>query len=210
MTTKKPYSVLDPHLYGLIYITGLYGVGKTTLATTAEHPSLTAILDFDLKFKSEAERLGFWYRSPSVDEDWANVNFPSLVDWFRGALKEIPEGTTTVVFDNASPLEGILGHIVSQNPTQYGVRPDNAKTGGYGGLNPGIGKLWKNIVQHLQGRGVRLIFVVAHISSPWIGGKPVPNKFRGKGNRSLQELANLSLVLVREKSPIPAGIVMKE
>lgn len=210
MTEKQPHSILDPRLYGLVYVTGLYGVGKTTLATTAEHPGLTAILDFDLKFRSEAERLGFWYRSPSVDGDWANVNFPSLVNWFRKSLSEIPQETTVVVFDNASPLEGILGHIVSQDPTQYGVNPKNAQTGAYGGVNPGIGKLWKNITQFLQGRGIRLIFTVAHCGSPWVGGSPVPNRFRGKGNRALQELANLSLVLIREKSSVPAGLVIKE
>lgn len=203
-------SILDPRLYGLIYVTGLYGVGKTTLATTSERPELTAIIDFDLKFKAEAERLGFWYRSPQVNGDWANVNLSEMVGWFRQSLMEIPPQTTVVTIDNASPLEALLGHIVSLDPIKYGVKPDNARSGSWGGVNPGIGRLWKNIVQFLQARGVRVIFTVAHIGTPWIGGRPVLNKFRGKGNKTLQELANLSLILIRESSPIPSGLVIKE
>lgn len=203
-------SILDPRLYGVIYITGLYGVGKTTLATTSERPELTAILDFDLKFKAEAERLGFWYRSPGIDGDWTNVDFANLTTWFRQSLMEIPEGTTVVTIDNATSLESLLGYIVGLNPAKYGVKPDNARTGSWGGVNPGIGRLWKNIVQFLQARGVRVIFTVAHIGTPWVGGRPVLNKFRGKGNKTLQELANLSLILIREDSPVPSGLIIKE
>lgn len=207
MTIK---SILDPRIYGLIMITGLFGVGKTTLATTAEDPKLTAILDFDLKFKGEAERLGFWYRSPEHVQDVFSFSYDEMVTWFRRAIVEIPEGTTVVVIDNASPLEALLGYIVSKNPKEYGVNPANAQTGAYGGVNPGINKLWKNITLHLQKRGVRAIFVVNHVGSPWVNGQPIPNKFKGKGSKALRELANLDLVLVKGKTTAPAGIVLKE
>jgi hypothetical protein len=203
-------SILDPRLYGVISVTGLYGVGKTTFSTTAERPDLTAIIDFDLKFKAEAERLGFWYRSPDHTDDMLSVDFPKMVTWFKQAASDIPAGTTVVVIDNAAPLEGLLGYIVSQAPEKYGVNPSNARSGSYGGVNPGISRLWKNITLHLQKRGVKVIFVVSHVGSPWINGQPVPNRYRGKGNKALQEMSNLSVVLVRDKSYIPAGIVLKE
>lgn len=203
-------SILNPHLYGVISVTGLYGVGKTTFSTTAERPELTAIIDFDLKFKAEAERLGFWYHSPDHTDDVFNVDFPKMVTWFKQALNDIPKEVTVVVIDNAAPLEGLLGYIVSQSPEKYGVNPSNARSGAYGGVNPGIGRLWKNITLYLQKRGVKIIFVVSHVGSPWINGQPVPNRYRSKGNKALQEMSNLSVVLVREKSYIPAGIVLKE
>lgn len=207
MSTK---SILNPHLYGVISVTGLYGVGKTTFATTAENPKLTAIIDFDLKFKAEAERLGFWYRSPDHTDDVLNIEFPKMVEWFRKSIADIPKEATVVVIDNAAPLEGLLGYIVSQSPERYGVNPTNARSGSYGGVNPGIGRLWKNITLHLQKRGVKVVFVVNHVGSPWINGQPVPNRYRGKGNKAIQEMSNLSVVLVRDQSYVPAGIVLKE
>lgn len=204
-------SILDERIYGLISITGLYGVGKTTLATTLEHPKLTAMIDFDLKFKAKAEKLGIWYRSPEQVDDVLDFNFARLTDWFKKSIEEIPAGTTTVVFDNASYLEALLGHIVSLSPKKYGVDPSNAANGGYGGVNPGVGRLWKNIMVFLQKRGVKVFVVISHVSSPWINGKPVLNKFRGKGNKVLQELSNLSLVLVKQdKTKVPAALVLKE
>lgn len=204
-------SVLHPQLNGLVYVTGAYGVGKTTFATTLENPNLIAMIDFDLKFKAEAERLGIWYRSPGGnDNDIYAADQQKMSDWFQMSLKEIPQGRTVVVIDNASPLETILGYVVSRDPKRYGVNPSNAEKGAYGGINPGIGTIWKNITQFLQKRGVRVIVVACHLSSPWMNGQPIPNRFKGKGNKALQELANLSLVLVRGKTYIPSGIIIKE
>lgn len=209
MSNLKSY--LDERLYGVCYVSGLWGVGKTTFATTAERPELTAMVDFDLKFKQEANRLGFWYAYPQSDGKSAlDFDVAKLTEWLRDTLRDIPGQMTTVVFDNATGLEDLLKHIVSQNPAKYGVNPANAAAGRYGGVNPGVGKLWKQIVTFLQNRGVRVIFIVAHLGQPWIDGKPVPNKFRGKGNKTLQELANLSIILTRDKSQVPAGLVVKE
>jgi hypothetical protein len=203
-------SILDERIYGLIYITGAYSVGKTTMATTLESPQYTAILDFDLKFKAVAERLGFWYKCPEIEQDVFNVDFASMADWLKKTLMEIPKDKTVVVIDNAAPLESILGYIASQDPAKYGVNPTNAQKGAYGGVNPGVARLWKNIAMFLQGRGVRVVVVVSHQGMPWKDGQPILNKFRGKGNKVLQELANLSLILVRTPSPYPAGIIVKE
>lgn len=206
-------SILHPRLGGMIYITGLHGVGKTTLATTCEAPGLTGILDLDLKFQEVAEEVGYvWYEGPyAVPKDPLGYDVAGLADWFSETIRKVPEGLTTLVIDNATEIEAALGSIVLKDPTRYGVNPSNAAAGRYGGVNPGIGKLWGSVLQFLKNKGVRLVVVTAHMSQPWVDGKPVPNKFRGKGNKVLQQYSNLSLVLVKgDTPPVPSGIVLKE
>lgn len=211
MTKQK--SILHPRLGGLVYITGLHGLGKTTLATTAEAPSLTAILDLDLKFEEIAHELGYgWYQGPyDVPGDPFGYDIAALGKWFSSAIVSIPDGLTTLVIDNATEIETALGSIVAKNPAKYGVNPANARAGRYGGVNPGIGKLWQSILSYLKSKGVRVVIVVSHMSQPWVDGKPVPNRFKGKGNKVLQQYSNLSLVMVNgDNPPLPSAIVLKE
>jgi len=206
-------SILHPRVGGLIYITGLHGLGKTTLATTVEAPHLTGILDLDLKFDEVAKELGYaWYKGPyDVPGDPFGYDIKALALWFQQTIQEIPDGLTALVIDNATEIESALGSIVLQDPARYGVNPSNARAGRYGGVNPGIGKLWQSILSYLKNRGVRVVVTVSHMSQPWVDGKPLPNKFRGKGNKVLQQYSNLSVVLVGgDYPPVPSAVVLKE
>lgn len=207
-------SILHPCIGGLVYVTGLHGLGKTTFATEAENPALTGVLDLDLKFEAMAKKMGYaWYRGPySVPKEPFGYNIAALAAWFSEIVIDIPPGLTTLVIDNATEIESALGSIVLKDPSRYGVNPANAQAGRYGGVNPGIGKLWQSILSYLKSeKGIHLVVVVSHMSQPWIDGKPLPNRYRGKGNRVLQQYSNLSIVMVAgDTPPIPSAVVLKE
>lgn len=209
-------TIINSRLEGkTILISGLYGLGKTTLAMTLEDPALTAMIDFDLKGRATANELGIWYKSPEASE--ADFKVEDLAPWFLKVIKEIPEGKTHLIIDNATWAEDGLGWWVKQKPEKYGVNPINAKTGAYGGVNPGITKLWASILTYLQSRGIQVVTAINHMSQPWVNGVPVPNRFNIKGNKFFQQTASLVLILVAADSKrggrmdkTPSAIVVKE
>jgi len=215
MTEK---SILHPKLEGcLVLISGLHGLGKTTLAATMENPKLTGMIDFDIKGQSLAKDLGMkWYRSPEGAGNPEDYNVGKLADWFFRELTSIPEGITHLIFDNATWVEAGLGYRVKQYPEKYGVNAKNAQAGVYGGVNPGITVLWANIFTYLQNRGVKVVTAINHMSSPWINGAPAPNRFTVKGNKVFNQIASLAMILTPAdshrggKPPAPSALVIKE
>lgn len=210
-------SIIHPKFEGtLILISGLHGLGKTTLAATMENPALTGMIDFDLKGRALAQDLKMaWYNCPegnSPDE----YDVKELADWFFKTLTKIPEGLTHLIIDNATWAEAGLGYRVLQNPAKYGVNAKNAQAGIYGGVNPGITVLWSSIFTFLQNKGTKVVTVINHMSQPWIDGKPAPNKFNVKGNKVFNQIASLAIILTPAnparggKPPIPSGLVIKE
>lgn len=215
MTTK---SIIHPKFEGtLVLISGLHGLGKTTLAVTMENPALTGMIDFDLKGRAMAHDLKMaWYKSPEHIGDPDNYDVKVLADWFFSTLVKIPDGITHLIFDNATWAEAGLAHRVLQNPAKYGVNAKNAQAGVYGGVNPGITVLWSSIFTFLQNKGVKVVTVINHMSQPWINGAPAPNKFNIKGNKVFNQIASLAVILTPSdpkrggKPKVPAGLVVKE
>lgn len=204
-------SILDPWQSGLFYFTGLHGRGKTHLAMTAENPKLTVMLDFDYKASEKARALGIaYYSAANLFSGPLSYDIKGVAAFLEKTINGIPEGTKHVIIDNVSNVEESLGLLVAKDPTAYGLIPSNVSAGRYGGVNPGIGKIWTTIRANLEKKGVQLITVIAHMSQPWVDGKPVPNRYSGKGNRALRQLSNLSLILVDpDEPPVPAAIVAK-
>jgi len=204
-------SIIHKAINGLVVISGLYGTGKTTLALTAEDPNLTTMIDLDQKSAARAIGLGVAYYAPDFEVDPVEVDMEKLLTWFRETLKVIPDDRTHIILDNGSVLEDAFHVAVQQDPERYGVNKANAASGKYGGTNPGVGRIWKNLVTFLNGKGYKLITVCVHMSAVWAGGAPI-DKYKAKGNKTLTELSNLSLVLQRSKKPntAPRGIVGKE
>lgn len=210
-------SIIHPKFEGtLILISGLHGLGKTTMAATMENPALTGMIDFDLKGRALAQDLQMaWYTCPegNTPDDY---DVKMLAEWFFKTLTKIPEGLTHLIIDNATWAEAGLGYRVLQNPAKYGVNAKNAQAGVYGGVNPGITVLWSSIFTFLQNRGVKVVTVINHMSQPWIDGKPAPNKFNVKGNKVFNQIASLAIILTPAnpqrggKPPIPSGLVIKE
>ena len=69
---------------GVVVISGLWGLGKSTLAFTAERPDQTAILDFDLKGEQMARDDGIrHYAAPNIVGDHpADYDVKLLAEWF--------------------------------------------------------------------------------------------------------------------------------
>jgi len=204
-------SILHEAVNGLIVVGGLYGSGKTVLAMTAEDPSLVTMIDMDQKSEARAKALGIKYYTPDFDIAPADVDLEKTLQWFRAALRDLPEDRELLIIDNGSVVEDAFHVAVQQDPERYGVKRANAASGKYGGTNPGVGRLWKDVVTYIKNKGYRTVIVCMHMSAIWAGGAPV-DKYKTKGNKTLTELANLSLVLVRSDKPNtpPRGIVGKE
>ena len=204
---------------GVIIISGLWGLGKSTLAFTAERPEQAAVIDFDLKGEQMARDygIGFYAAPTSVGEDPADYDVKLLAEWFVEQVQAIPPGTTTLVLDNATWVEAGLGYLVARDPVKYGVNQSNAQSGRFGGVNPGITKLWANIVNYLQAqKGVRTILAINHMSQPWANGAPVLNKWDVRGNKVFRQLCICAFILVPPDiarggtPPIPSALVAKE
>ena len=204
-------SIIHSAIDGLILVSGLYGVGKTTLALTAEAPGLTTMLDLDQKSRARAEALGVAYFTPDFEVDPVEVDMEKLLIWFRRVLGELPDGRTHLIIDNGSVLEDAFHVAVQQDPERYGVKRTNATSGKYGGTHPGVGRIWKNLMTYITSNEYKLVTVCVHMSAVWAGGAPI-DKYKAKGNKTLTELANLSLVLQRSDKPntAPRAIVGKE
>lgn len=209
-------SIAPKEIIGVCVISGLWGVGKTLFAMTCEHPELTAIIDFDQKSKERARALGIEYHSPAEIglADPLDYNLDKALDWFTGTIRSLTNGKTTLIIDTGSPVEDAFGALVRKDPMRYGVKPKNAATDSFGGVNPGIGKLWETTVAYLSNLGYERIFIIMHMSQQWTNQGPIPNRYKVKGNKTLNQLSNLSLILMRSKDPSPTAppdaIVMKE
>lgn len=208
-------TIVNPAITGTIVISGLWGSGKSTLGMTLEDPRLVTMLDLDQKSKGRAEALGMTYLSPNVDisspEDYDRE---AILRWSQttfGGLREKYAGQTTLFIDNGSYLEDAWHLAVLKDPAKYGVNPENARNGRYGGTNPGVSRIWQNTIAYLTGIGYQRLIVAMHMSELWAGGAPV-EKFKVKGNKVLTQLSNLSLVLIKSNIPNqpPRAIVGKE
>ena len=213
---KKAESIIHPRLNGTcLLISGLHGLGKTSLALSLERPEKTAMIDFDLKSAGICEQFGIWYARPEAESD-ADFNVETLSQWFLETLLKIPGHITHLIIDNATWAEQGLALRVQKYPEKYGVNKKNAQTGMYGGVNPGIGRLWSAAFLHLQNQGVEVVTAVNHMSAPWVDGKPLPNRYNVRGNRIFHQISSLGLILVPGDSdrggapPAPAALIIKE
>jgi len=213
-------SILHPKLHGTIVVSGLPGLGKSTLGFTAERPDKTFILDFDLKGKGMAKDYGIeQYYSPDFmtpDMDPSDYDANKISTWAVEKMKTIKPGTTNVVIDNATAWEAGMAKLVEKNPTKYGLNAKNVAAGIYGGANPGISILWQNMTSWLQSMGVQTVFMINHMSQPWANGAPVPNRYHIRGNKIFRQLSILTLIVVPSDTkrgglpPLPSALVAKE
>ena len=213
-------SILHPKLHGTIVVSGLPGLGKSTLGFTAERPDKTFILDFDLKGRGMAKDYGIeQYYSPDFmtpDMDPSDYDANKISTWAIEKMKTIEPGTTNVVIDNATAWEAGMAKLVEKNPIKYGLNAKNVAAGIYGGANPGISILWQNMTSWLQSMGVQTVFMINHMSQPWANGAPVLNRYHIRGNKIFRQLSILTLIMVPSDvkrgglPPLPSALVAKE
>ncbi len=201
---------------GVAYVTGLRGVGKSYLAAQADYPSNVLFLDFEEKGAGIDAQLNFG-KYVSVTAEVAREQkglykpkhvFPYLKTLISGIEQD---RYTVAVLDNIQPFEEALAAEIKDTPAIYGIKPGNAESGAYGGVWPAVNFLVSNFCNLLYSKGIRLIIAIAHVKPAWVGGQPMPGKYRPKGVDRWQELSILSLVVVRgDEPPVPSAIVLKE
>ena len=216
-------SILPRDVSGLMYITGLRGVGKSYLAAQADRPSLVCFLDFDDgKGRAIHEQLHFgMYRDVNAEltqELGAQWKAPQMYQKLQKVIAEIPTGQFTIcVLDNIDYIESSLGAEVRRDPDSYNIGKNkngtsHAVTGSFGGVTPGVNHLIGGIVSTLHGKGMILVVAIAHVKAAWGSSGQIPNKWRPRGVERWQQMSILSVVVVPGKPNAlpPAAIVQKE
>jgi len=209
-------TILPAEMRGLVYLTGMRGVGKSFLASQADIPDNVLFWDFEEKGSGIDAQLHFG-RYISVSALAANkfgMDFKPDQMWqvINEEINKVELGRYSVaVIDNLEPLENAMLNQVKKYPMQYGISVSNANSGAFGGAWPGVNYLVSGFCNRLYSRGVRLIIVTAHLKSVWSATGPIPNKWKPKGVERWHELSILSLVLTTaENAPVPSGLVQKE
>ena len=214
MTQRE--SILPPDMQGVMYETGLRGVGKSYLATQADIPDNILYLDFEEKGSALHAQLGFgaYYSVIAMAAEKFGPEFKpdQLYTLIKGLVVNVPKDRFTVaVLDNIQPLEEAFAAEVRRQPLAYGISQQNAATGKFGGVWPGVNGLVSGFCNALYAKGVRLIIAIGHLKSVWASEGVVPNKYRAKGVERWQELSILSLTLIPgENAPVPSALVQKE
>jgi hypothetical protein len=199
-----------------MFLTSHRGCGKSYLAASADRPENILFVDFELKGQGIDSQLNFgkYLSITSMTATEKGFDYKPLDTWavFKRELIKVEKGKYTVaILDNIDPLEAAMLAEAKKFPTMYNINPQNAITGAFGGAWPAVASLVSGVVNHLFGKGIRLVIATAHLKSPWAGGAPVLNAWRPKGIERWHELSILSLVLTKgENSPQPSALVMKE
>jgi len=203
-------SILPIDMYGVMFIGGKRGSGKSFLASTMENPTRVCFIDFEEKGKILHQQLNFGeYHSVALSENLFNQVL-NIIENLE------PDKFTVVIFDNVTHLEDAMKSEVKRKPIdyakQFGINQYNISSGNFGGASAVVNKLISyKISSPLHQKGVKLIIGTAHAKPFWGSGGPIPNKWNILGADRWQDLAILSLILIDGTyAPIPSAIVKKE
>lgn len=214
MSDKK--SLLPKELKGVVFVTGLRGLGKTLFSVQTDYPENVCFLDYESKgqYWHEQLKFGCYVDIPAAAAAAAGKgkDFNGRDVWrvTKQTIDNLPENKyTTVIIDTVGDFETALGDEIRFEPQKYGVRP-NQLSGGFGGIYPALGVQVESLISRLHSKGVQLIVVTSHVKSAWAANGPVPNKLRAHGNSVWHDRSILELVLVPGQSVVPAALVQKE
>jgi hypothetical protein len=214
-------TIIHPDFEGLNLITGFRGKGKTSYALKVDRPSNMCMLDYEDKGVTLVKKMGIGsYFQPITDvirTFGRGANLQAIYDRTVQILEAIPIGRfTTLIIDNAQDLQDSSAQLIKNNPAlavKYGVRPENAISGGYGGAWPGVKHVIAEILHLANSRGIKVIVVTFQLKGAWKDGKPLFNKFKTTDVAIWHERSVLTLALVDPTAqyfPIPRALVMKE
>lgn len=214
-------TIIHPQFSGLTLVTGFRGKGKSSFAEKIDNPTNIVMLDFEDKEEDDAiQQLGmgayFPVMSEIISKYGIKYDIQTAYDRVLQILDKMPNDRfTTLVIDNAQDFQDGSLQAVRNNPNdakRFGISPENALTGNYGGT-VGAGKhLIKNVL-HMAKSKVKCIVVTFQLRPAWANKQPAFNKFKMTDVTVWHELSKLTLVLVDpmvEHFPIPRALVMKE
>lgn len=213
----KP-SIIPGGFSHLVFATGFRGTGKTHFIVGIDRPENVLMLDYESKGESVAASLGLKnYFSVMGDcAETLGFNFRpiSIYERTKQIIEAIPVGRfTTLLLDNASLLqEGTLAEV-QRAPQVYGIDPQKAANGSYGGAWPGVKYILRSLFSLARIRGIKVIGVTFQLSGAWRDGKPLFNKFKTTDVSIWHEMSILTVVMViglPRNIPKPSALVMKE
>lgn len=208
-------SVLPKELFGVVFVTGQRGLGKTIFGVQTDLPENICFLDFESKgaYWNELLNFGLYVDVPSaVAQEMKGKDFGGREIWkyTKKLIDDLPPNKfTTLVIDTVGDFESYLGEEIRFAPNLYGVKA-NQVGGGFGGIYPALGAQIESILSRLHAKGVRVVVAIAHTKSAWAAGGPVPNKLRSHGNSIWHDRSMLELVLLPSGTDTPAALVQKE
>lgn len=214
-------TIIHPDFAGLCFITGFRGSGKTVFGLSIDNPANICVIDLEDKGKLLAKPLGvgayFQPLTEAVDKLGPKFELQAIFDRIMQIVQAIPKGRFTTLFlDNASSLQDGAAQYIRNNPSQaqrFGVRPENAISGGFGGAWPGVKYLMKTLFHLANSKGIQVIAVSFQLKGAWKDSKPLFNKFTTTNVSIWHEQSILTLVMsepIPEYFPIPRAYVMKE
>lgn len=210
-------SIVPDDLRHIIIATGSYGSGKTTFVCGIENPQNVLMLDYEGKGESVASQLGIKnYFAPTLEaSDLYGFEYKALHAFLRTKqiLQAMPSGRFTVlILDGLMTLQQGMLEEVKRNPVAYGVKAENAASGAMGGAYPGVGVLLEMVFATARTKGVKVIGVTTEIGSVWGDRGPLLNKFEMKGQKVINKMSVLTVMLTKPSGPgaPPSGVVLKE
>lgn len=214
-------SIIHPDFAGVNLITGFRGHGKTSYGLKTDNPANILMLDYEDKGALLAKPLGvggyFQVMTEVVGQMGEKFELQAVYDRTLQILNAVPKDRFTTLFiDNAQDLQDGTSQLIKNNPDvarRYGVRPENAESGSYGGALPGVKHLVKNMFHLANSKGIRVIVVSFQLKGAWRDGKPLINKFKMTDVSIWHERSILTLAMVEPMAqyfPIPRALIMKE
>lgn len=206
-------SILPRELTGVLTLSGTRNIGKTLLAIQSEVPSKILFIDMEEKSTGLDEQVQFGAYYPAISDflgqRQGNFDASEFFGYFENLIKKVEKDKFTVcIIDNIAYLESAIEARIKKIPVAYGVTPEAAVSGKYGGIWGAVKTQISAICNILYSKGVKCIIMISHLVHPWAGGQPVLTKLKQVGKDRWFELAVLSLILVPGEHPlIPAALV---
>lgn len=206
-------SILPKELTGVLTLSGTRNIGKTLFAIQSEVPSRILFIDCEEKTSGLNEQVQFGAYHPVISEFLAqrqgNYDASEFYGYFENLIKKVEKDKFTVcVIDNIAYLESAIEARIKKMPVAYGVSPESAASGKYGGIWGAVKTQISTICNILYSKGIKCIIMISHLVHPWAGGQPVLSKMKQVGKDRWFEMAVLSLILIPGEHPyIPAALV---
>lgn len=221
-TGERQPSIIHPKVKGLKLITGFRGRGKTSYCLKIDNPANIIMLDLEDKGERLAKPLGVGaYFQPLTEVmevmGAARFDIVAVYDRILQIIDSLPKDRfTTLIIDNAQSLNDGAAQFIRNNAaiaTRYGVRPENAISGGFGGAWPGAKLLIGNLIHLANAKGIQVPAVTFQLKPSWKNSQPEFNKWKTTDLTVWHELSILTLVLVdpmAQHYPNRRALVMKE
>lgn len=209
---------MPPQMRHVVLVTGHRGAGKTTFMLQLESPENILFLDFESKGEGLALPLGVENYFSVCDECCEVYGFGyRAYHTFRRVkqiLEECPKDRfTTLILDNAGVLQDGCLEEVKLDSEKFGIDPERAEKGSWGGAWPGVKFLLRGLFQLAKSKGIRLIAASFQPGKAWGEKAPLINKFKISDVKEWHDMSILSLVLgpgTEKGFPAPSALVFKE